>query len=314
MKNTCKLNIIKVFYICIFTGVFFMSCGLDVVDKILVPVTEVQNNCTYYDEDFSKWFIQFETSDRENKDLLENSAISYNGVSLYYKIYDSKNTLSSEKDGIYSLLTASNGLNSYEASSRLLSTYNYQPMQFAYYDEDIKVVANKLNIVSSTGKNINVYLRLTKVKDSTSPLFMAGISYPYKDPSDTPTFSSDTIRFLSKNRLTQKESFLKFVENTEQWYDNLNNPLTQEQLKDYVFALPARSNGNSFNFFDDDDTDFYYNKIPETGDSDYSHTSSGDISEYYVMVYAIVEGFNSTTLDSITSTPCELGSFLIKKR
>ena len=83
---------------------------------------------------------------------------------------------------------------------------------------------------------------------------------------------------------------------------------------DIDFIIPSRSNGKSFDFFDEQDTDSDENVQPLESDDDYKHNDSASASDtYYVQFFAVGVAFDSSSLSNAYSLLLDLGSVPIIK-
>ena len=102
--------------LCIFTGIFLSSCGLEEVLTVEEP-TITYNDPSYEFGDSTKWYFSFKTSADGGENFI--------GTDVYYKIYNNSSTLISERASIKSVNTTSN---SSAAATRMIETYSYQPL------------------------------------------------------------------------------------------------------------------------------------------------------------------------------------------
>lgn len=102
--------------LCMIAGIFLSSCGLEEVLTVEEP-TITHNDPLYSTDEYTKWYFSFKTS--------ADSGENFIGTDVYYKIYNSSSTLSSERSSILSVNTSTN---SSAAPTRMIETYSYQPL------------------------------------------------------------------------------------------------------------------------------------------------------------------------------------------
>ena len=89
---------------------------------------------------------------------------------------------------------------------------------------------------------------------------------------------------------------------------------TAVAYNDIDFIVPARNNGKSFDFFDEQDTDSDENVEPSESDGDYKHNDSASASDtYYVQFFAVGVAFDGSSLSNAYSLVLDLGSVPIIK-
>ena len=108
-----------VLFLCAVIGFFVSSCGLEVVYSIQEP-TVTHNDPLYSSSDPLTWYFSFTTAPASDVD-----GLSYTGTDVYYKIYNNKSSLDSQKSAILSVNTETNGN---AAATRLIETYSYQQL------------------------------------------------------------------------------------------------------------------------------------------------------------------------------------------
>lgn len=111
MQKNCFFSVL-----CIFTGIFFLSCGLDEIISVSEP-SVTYNNPLFSNSDPLTWYFSFKTS--------SDSGNYFIGTEVYYKIYNSSSTLTSERSSILSVNTSTN---SSAAATRMIETYSYQSL------------------------------------------------------------------------------------------------------------------------------------------------------------------------------------------
>ena len=160
---------------------FNLSCGLDTFYVIDSPSNTVhQPDCSSID--YSENYFEFYTVDRDY------DAIKFLGTDVYYKIYKTSSVLESQ---VNDLIAASNRENSSsEAASKLIQSYNYQPLRGAGYD-GVSV------LLPTTGSNERVYIRLSDYSD----LYQAQITINGDNIYDSPN------RVIPVRNLPSKPSF-----------------------------------------------------------------------------------------------------------
>lgn len=102
--------------LCIITGIFVSSCGLEEVLTVEEP-TVTHNSPLYSSSDSLTWYFSFKSS--------SDSGPNFVGTDVYYKIYNDSSKLTSERSSILSVNTSSN---SSDAAKRMIETYTYQPL------------------------------------------------------------------------------------------------------------------------------------------------------------------------------------------
>lgn len=110
------LKKVKTIIICILSGFFVSSCGLEEVLTVEEPKT-LTNNTDYSSSEPLKWYFGFKTA--------VDSGVNFIGTDVYYKIYNNYSTLNSERSSILSVNT---NTNSSAAATRMIETYTYQPL------------------------------------------------------------------------------------------------------------------------------------------------------------------------------------------
>ena len=127
---------------CLF--LFNMGCGLDVFIMLDSP-TNISNQPSVGNTEYQNDYFEFYTN--------ETGYTSFVGTSIYYKIYNSSSTLSSEVSSLTSI--ANDTENNYNAPYKLIDEdkYNYKQLK-----------ADGLNdatLIPYTGTNRKVYVRLS---------------------------------------------------------------------------------------------------------------------------------------------------------
>ena len=109
-------KILKYFFLCMIFGFFLSSCGLQEVYLVSAPS---KNEGPRYDgDDYTKWYFDFNTSNDKGDNFL--------GTDVYYKIYNNKVTLESQRSVINKM---SESTNSAESANIMINDYNYQPLK-----------------------------------------------------------------------------------------------------------------------------------------------------------------------------------------
>ena len=116
MKNAGNIISIACSVFCFIFGVFLSSCGLEEVLTVEEP-TVTYNYPSYDSSDYLTWYISFKTS--------SDSGESFIGTDVYYKIYNSSSSLTSQRAAINALNTSSN---SSSDATKMIDSYSYQPL------------------------------------------------------------------------------------------------------------------------------------------------------------------------------------------
>ncbi|MCR5725074.1 MAG: hypothetical protein K6G80_08320 [Treponema sp.] len=251
----------------LFSGAFFVSCGLDVVYALDEP-TQTYNLPTYQTENESDCFVDFRTVESSNG----SDSFIFLGTAIYYKIYNNYTTLQSQVSAITSADTSSNA----GAASKMITTYTYQPLGTNY------AVTGDV-FVASASSDRRIRLRLKNINDTTASSYSSGtvalISHNYDSKLYIGYKSGSQVTYTCTTSSTDEEVWT---------YGGTEFTLSDTYPDEFVF--PYRyDNTHSFDFFDNDDNDDDNVDIePKDGDSDYYMSSSfSEENKYYVQLFAV---------------------------
>lgn len=146
MKNQMK-KLFNILFICVLSGAFFHSCGLEEVYYLQSPY-ENESVVTLANNQEIGWFCSFRTNETGNSSLP-----SFLGTDVYYKIYNSANQLETDKNNIISYATSPT--NPVESANYMIYKLNYQKLRKSYGNE---------TFIAKTGTNRNVYFRIKTTK------------------------------------------------------------------------------------------------------------------------------------------------------
>lgn len=292
-----KASFYKFILILILSDAFFMSCGLDTL-LFVDPPPQSYNSSLADGADFTDFYSAFQT--------INSSDEIYSGTDVYYKIYNSIDTLKSERN----LITSSNTDNYLDnLITRLQTTYSYQRLlSGVVYDGKMYLDSND-RFVSKESGQVAVEFRVHTYNKSEDILYMAHIVSSGGNSSE---LSERTYRIFEIDSLSFTNSILEFDE-TQQVYKRSG---TDEVLgTDFLLAQPIRyNNKTTFDFFDDYETDNDFNVEPVNEvDSDFRSTTSGSTDSYYVQFFAISVGWDTVNLKEIYSLVLDIGSVPITK-
>ncbi len=311
MKNFRKTDKINFLVFFVLVEVFFMSCGLEETIKVEAPVKTVSTPL-YSDTDYSNRYCGFVTVEEANSDM-DNA--KFIGTEIYYKIYNNYSALTSQRSAITSVNTASNGT----AAATKLEGYTFQKLITYPQIGDVSC------FVPSENSDRVIIFRPKSYKGQEEYLgdaferFRACVKFSdclrafvtgslYTDDTD----DSDSKGVL-RNVYYDNTSSVWKVSSSATDYD-YSNFSTLSADATVTLCVPCRFNSNSFDFFDDLDTNEKTHIEPVYGDEDYyySSTSSAD-NTYYVQFFAVGLAFDSNTLGTAYSLVLDLGSIAIIK-
>lgn len=283
-------------------GLFVFSCGLEDVVYINEP-TKVFQQCTFSNEDYTAWYCSFETNE-QNQDL--DGTNSFTGTDIYYKIYNNSSNLNSD----LSTITSANNSTTASASYNALVNKGFQSLKYGYSDD--KTIRSNAVIVPNEGDDRVVTFRL---KTYTSNENYQGENFE----AFRACFKIDG-KILGKVNGISGLVYLVYDNDANIWnYSTSYNvtPSNPVAYEDITFIIPLRSNGYTFDFFDDEETDLDTHVEPiggDGGDSDYNcNDSYTEENTYFVQLFAIGVGFDGNSLGNIYSKVLDLGSISIKK-
>ncbi|MCR4580828.1 MAG: hypothetical protein K5681_10835 [Treponema sp.] len=168
--RTLRRNIILYVGLCL---LFLTSgCGLDVY--YVLPSPYDTNHEPNYNSNYGESYFEFFT----NESGFENDGgLKFQGTEVYYKIYSSYSTMTSQVSTLQSL--ASSDDTSTTASTRLITTYTYKPLAVKDSTES--------PLIPYKGTNQRVYIRLTDYLDMEefSAKILADDEYLYDSESKT---------------------------------------------------------------------------------------------------------------------------------
>lgn len=149
-ENIIFFSLLYAFFLCI------NSCGLDVfyyIDSPHSPSHEPLFTTSSSTNDFAEKYFEFTTNEPANDELN-----IMKGTNVYYKIYESYSTMSSQVAAIETLLSSSS--TSGTASEKLIesSTYNYQPLVYEGQTQNY--------LIPFTGEDKKIYIRLSDYQDT----------------------------------------------------------------------------------------------------------------------------------------------------
>lgn len=301
MKSICIKRLIS--FICtVYTGVFFMSCGLDEIITIDGP-TKTYNQPLYSSSDWAEWYLSFDTEEKSNSGI-----DGFKGTDIYYKIYNSSSTLNSQVSSITSINTASNSTESY---NRMVNTYTYQPLGCGVIYDNKTVLKNDTVFITKTNSNQKVRIRPKTYKASVDVMGHSGIAVPVKSSG-----ANNEYNFLVYD---PQKGFVKykFIQGETDSWENDGKEIVYADFEKYL-AEPLRNIGGgkyrTFDLFDDREQKNDFNVEPAEGDADYTYSStSEDIDTYYVQFFAVAVVWDSTNFKDQHSLLLDLGSIPIKK-
>ena len=180
--------------LCIFTGIFLSSCGLEEVLTVEEP-TVTYNNPLYTSADPLTWYFSFKTS--------ADSGENFIGTDVYYKIYNSSSTLSSERSSILAVNTSTN---SSAAATRMVETYSYQSLGTSISTD---------NSVYFPERNSSVIFRLKTSKSADASTATSDDRYRYHACVGTRIGTSYNYELYIPYRNGNLKSFDFFDENED---------------------------------------------------------------------------------------------------
>lgn len=270
----------------------FFSCGLEEIITVNEPKTTYIDPLYNSNEPLS-WYCSFATEEGGQPD-------SFVGTEVYYKIYNNTTNLLSQRSAINSVNTTSNAST---AATRLITTYSFQPLSV------YPPVSGQSVFAPKNGANTRITFR---------PKSRAG-SESYSGDS----FESfrACVKYWGQLRGFVSGAsglmYLYYDSGTDGWsysasYNESGSGYTAVDYYDIRFLVPYRSNGKSFDFFDELDTDLDENVEPEEGDDDYYHNATASAEKtYYVQFFAVAVAFDTANLTNSYSLVLDLGSIPI---
>lgn len=160
MKTSCRK--FKCFvYSLVLAGCFLFlntSCGLD--EFYYVDAPSVYNKQPvvdrYSDTDYTERYFEFYTNESGMTEYLDaGSDFRFLGTDIYYKIYNSYDTMLSERGNLNDSLLN----NSYSSATKLIDSYKFLTLKF---EGQTKAV-----LIPATGTNQRVYVRLSNYQNDT---------------------------------------------------------------------------------------------------------------------------------------------------
>lgn len=158
MKTSCKK------FLCFIYSLFFagcllflnISCGLD--EFYYVDAPSVYNKQPivdrYSDTDYTERYFEFYTNESGMAEYLDpGSGFSFMGTDIYYKIYNSYDSMVSERNSLNEASIKSE----YTSATKLIDSYKFLPLKF---DGQTKAV-----LIPASGKNQKVYVRLSNYQN-----------------------------------------------------------------------------------------------------------------------------------------------------
>lgn len=126
----------------------FLGCGLE-EDYVVYAPMFVGHEPLCSNVDFAENYFDFTTNDSANN----APNFNYRGTAVYYKIYGSASTLTSNVRNIES----ANNSSSDDAANMMINTYNYKELNTAS--------GLKSPLIPDSGSDQRVYIRLTSYQD-----------------------------------------------------------------------------------------------------------------------------------------------------
>lgn len=195
-ENIIFFSLLYAFFLCI------NSCGLDVfyyIDPPHSPSHEPLFTTSTSSNDFAEKYFEFTT----NEPAKDESVIAdiMKGTNVYYKIYESYSTLSSQVSTIVSLAETSS--TSATASEKLLSSpYSYKALLYSGQTDS--------ELIPYTGVDKRVYIRLTDYSDlsqyvSTVSIESDSKGQPLRNLSDNSTYTFNFGRDGDNDKIPTSE-------------------------------------------------------------------------------------------------------------
>lgn len=219
----------------------FFSCGLDTEDFVETP--ESVHTVNYTNADPTQQYFSFVTTEHYS-----DSEFVFEGTEVYYKIYSNASSMVRVEQNIDTLSET-------QQATSLIDSYGYKTLKLSSGDTPTP-------LITATGHNRHVYIRLTDLISSSNSDYIASICV-----TSSAISKCDTSAILGYPR--------RFV--------------------NYRYG---------FNFTQNSD-----NPRPSSSDNDFSGSSSA--STYYVDVYAVAVGRNSSSSTRSYSKVLRLGSLSI---
>lgn len=142
------VKILRMFFFLFFTGIFFVSCGLDEIISLDAP--NITNNKPLYSStDFQNWYFDFFVKNTGQPD-------SFIGTDIFYRIYSNSSDLESQRSDI---LSVNENDTTNLSAKRMIENYNYKPLgAFPIQSESV--------LLPKSGDNYQVKIRLKSHKGS----------------------------------------------------------------------------------------------------------------------------------------------------
>lgn len=273
-------------------GALFFSCGLEEIITVNAPETTYIDTLYSSNEPLS-WYCSFATEEGGQPD-------SFVGTEVYYKIYNNSSNLATQCNAIKSVNTTSNAS---AAATRMITTYSYQPLSVE------PSVSGQTVFVPNSGGNTKITFRpktRTGNENYSGEIFeQFRACVKYEDQLRGFVFGGSALMFLYYDSSTESWSYSSS-------YNASGSGYTAVDYSDINFLIPYRSNGKSFDFFDELDTDSDENVEPEEGDDDYYYNSTASADNtYYVQFFAVGVAFDTANLTNSYSRVLDLGSIPI---
>lgn len=277
----------------VMSGFFLFSCGIQEIINVDPPVTSY-NSSLYSGVNFTDWYCEFATKET-------GQTSSFSGTEVYYKIYNNYNDLISQRNSILNVNTASNNI---EAATRMIETHKYQPLKTF---PEIKQTL----FVPSSNNDKRIAFRPKTYKGNED--YVGDSFQSFRAFIRFGNGNDDFRGFV--NGYTEPR-YLKYDSALNTWShsDSIGGTYIAVNYSDITLAVPARYDGKSFDFFDDQNTNNTRNVKPNDGDTDYVHNSTASKDDtYYVQFFAVGIAFDGESLSNTYSLVLDLGSMPIIK-
>ena len=307
MKSAGRFNTIKLIFLFFSFCALFISCGLDTI-ILIDPPTIRDNSPTYSTEEYAILYIDFQTNESSANMNIEGGA--FLGTDVFYKIFNNYKDATSYQSAIENLNTTSNGD---AAAARMIDTYKYQPLlkKVRRADGTVLQVSDSV-FVPQKGSSRKIYFRPLTYASSDAIDLRSSIAIPHGYNS---TYGGEVYSYMGYDP-TKGAVTYNWVKATNEWYDTNGASLNYADL---IFFEPYRNlsgKNRSFDFFDQNDTNYDENVEPVDGDEDYKHNetwSDENKATYYVHFYAVGVANDTTSCTLSYSLVLDLGIIPIRK-
>ena len=217
MKKThikLLLNIFPLIFVCLF---LFLNtgCGLETYVVIDAPINV--SHKPVYTYEFDESYFQFTTREPSSEDAYPG--YTFLGTDVYYKIYSSYSTMTSECSALESI--ASSSTSSSNAPDKLIYSYSFKKLKLSNYYGNVLIppsenyLPQEVEIRLSNYQNSNAYAARIKIDGSTVGVPLRNndseLSFDFGRTEDNPKLNKVPVNGDEDVKYTS-------VSNNGEWY------------------------------------------------------------------------------------------------